>query len=89
MTTTKPIKNKIIIDFCQEKISVFDFEYYACIIHEWLFSRKFQLEIKIPREGIKITGDLSLMSEAARSVYRYLIKREAINNVYLIKNRSK
>lgn len=86
MTTSNPVKNKIILDICQEKISVIDFEFYAGIIYEWFFSKKYDLEIKIPREGFKITGDLSLMSEAAKSVYKYLVKRQAVNNIYLIKS---
>lgn len=85
MTTSSPIKNKIILDFCQEKISVTDFEFYSGIIYEWFFSKKYDLEIKIPREGFKITGNLSMMSEAAKSVYKYLIRRRAINNICLIK----
>lgn len=78
-------KNKILIDICQEKISTTDFEFYAKIILERFYSKKFDLELKISRNGFKITGDLNMMSEAAREVYKYLIKRQAINNIYLLK----
>lgn len=85
MTTSNPVKNKIIIDVCQDKIDVLEFNYYAHIISDYLFQRLFDFELKIPRDGFKISGDLNLLTESARRIYKKLTVKQAINNVYLIK----
>lgn len=78
-------KNKILIDINRDKMGVTEFEYYAKIISDAYYFKRFRLEIKTPKDGFKVVGDLSLMSENAHNVYKYLIKREALNNIYLIK----